>query len=478
MSLAFQTSLEFSAAVDAGEDGEALIVDLDGFEGPLDVLLALARAQKVDLLKLSVTRQADQYLAFVREARRRRFALAADYLVMAAWLAYLKSRLLLPKPAAAGEDELSAEEQAGLLAFRLVKLDAMRRAAEALETRPILRRDVFPRGDPEAAKIVSKRPFEGDLYELMTAYVAQRRRREERRYRPPSPATFRLDEAREHLKALLPVLTRWTALSGVAPGRTAEGPSRASLIASTLSAGLELVREGALEARQLVAFEEIYLRGRKRRGVTGVFAAERMVEALLFAAAEPLSAADLAERLPADVDVGAALSSLKARYAGRGVELTCVADRWRLQTAEDLAFLMTRERVEPRRLGRAARETLAIVAYHQPVTRAEIDAIRGVQANRGSLDQLLELGLVKMRGRRRSPGRPVTFGTTDAFLEHYGLASLADLPGAAEMKAAGLLSLDLPEGFDIGAPGAAADEDPLEVGAEFHVDYLDEDGEG
>jgi segregation and condensation protein A len=265
VSLAFQSALEFSAAADAGLD-EALIVDLDGFEGPLDVLLALARAQKVDLLKLSVARLAEQYLAFVREARRRRFALAADYLVMAAWLAYLKSRLLLPKPAAAGDGDLTAEDEAGRLAFRIAKLDAMRRAAEALEARPILRRDVFPRGDPEAARIVSRRPFEGDLYELMSAYVAQRRRREERRYRPPSPATFRLDEAREHLRELLPALTRWTALSGVAPARRAEGPSRASCVASTLAAGLELVREGALEARQLVAFEEVYLRGRKVSG--------------------------------------------------------------------------------------------------------------------------------------------------------------------------------------------------------------------
>lgn len=205
------------------------------------------------------------------------------------------------------------------------------------------------------------------------------------------------------------------------------------------------------------------------------FTVERMIEALLFAAAEPLSAADLAERLPAGSDIAAALMALKARHAGRGVELVCVADRWRLQTAPDLAFLMSRERVEPRRLTRAAKETLAIVAYHQPVTRAEIDAVRGVQANRGTLDQLLELGLVRMRGRRRSPGRPVTFGTTDAFLEHYGLASLADLPGAAEMKAAGLLSLDMGAGlaFDLPA-GAAAEEDPLEEGeaAPFHIDYL------
>lgn len=206
---------------------------------------------------------------------------------------------------------------------------------------------------------------------------------------------------------------------------------------------------------------------------------ERQVEALLFAAAGPLSLDDLAKRLPANAEVEAALAALQARYEGRGVELACVAGRWRFQTAEDLAFLMTEEREEPRRLSKAAQETLAIIAYHQPVTRAEIEAVRGVQASRGTLDVLLELGLVRMRGRRRTPGRPVTYGTTDAFLEHYGLANLADLPGMAEMKAAGLLSLDLPPGFDVPNPTAlgAPDEDPLEEGdaPEFHVDYLGED---
>ncbi len=201
---------------------------------------------------------------------------------------------------------------------------------------------------------------------------------------------------------------------------------------------------------------------------------ERMVEALLYAAAEPLAAADIAERLPAGVDVGAALMALKARHAGRGVELVCVADRWRLQTAPDLAFLMTKEREEPRRLSRAALETLAIVAYHQPVTRADIEAIRGVQASRGTLDLLLELRLVRMRGRRRTPGRPITFGTTDGFLEHYGLASLSDLPGVAEMKAAGLLALDLPAGFQLpGAPGDESEEDLFgdEDAPDFHRDF-------
>jgi segregation and condensation protein B len=206
---------------------------------------------------------------------------------------------------------------------------------------------------------------------------------------------------------------------------------------------------------------------------------ERRIEALLFAAAEPLAAADLARRLPDGVDVEAGLAALKARYAGRGVDLACVAGRWRFQTAEDLAFLMTEERQEPRKLSKAAQETLAIIAYHQPVTRAEIEQVRGVQASKGTLDVLLELGLVRMRGRRRSPGRPITFGTTDAFLEHYGLASLADLPGAQEMKALGLLSMDLPADFAVPDPtGGALEEDPLEPGdaPEFHQDFLDEAG--
>src|SRR5258708_26995245 len=155
MSLAFQTALDFAAAVDANLDGEALIVDLEGYEGPLDVLLALARAQKVDLLKLSVTRLAEQYLAFVREARRRRFAVAAAYLGMAAWLAYLKSRLLLPKPQALADGEPTAEETAARLTFRLAKLDAMRRAAETLQGGPGLGRDGVTPGDPDAVTIGS-----------------------------------------------------------------------------------------------------------------------------------------------------------------------------------------------------------------------------------------------------------------------------------------------------------------------------------
>jgi segregation and condensation protein B len=205
--------------------------------------------------------------------------------------------------------------------------------------------------------------------------------------------------------------------------------------------------------------------------------AERMAEALLFAAAGPLGVADLERRLPGGCDVPAILEALAARYEGRGVRLVEVGGRWRFQTAEDLAFLMSEERQEPRRLSRAAQETLAIVAYHQPVTRAEIEAIRGVQASRGTLDVLLEIGLVRPRGRRRTPGRPVTYATTDAFLEHFGLASLADLPGGAEMKAAGLLDLDLPPDFAVPDPSSVrADDEPFEEETrEFHTDFIGEE---
>lgn len=263
MTETFQPDLDFEAANNAAIDGEALIVDLDGYEGPLHVLLALARSQKVDLLKLSVTKLADQYLAFVREARKRRFSLAADYLVMAAWLAYLKSRLLLPKPERAAEEEPPAETVAAQLAFRLAKLGAMRDAAEALLTGPVLGRDVFTRGDPEAIRIVSTTRFQGDLYALMGAYVDQRRKEEARHYRPVPSQAYALDDARDRLRHLLPDMERWTPLTGVAPMHVGPGPTRASFLASTLSASLELVREGNLEARQLEHFAEIYLRARK-----------------------------------------------------------------------------------------------------------------------------------------------------------------------------------------------------------------------
>src|SRR5579872_4330206 len=194
----------------------------------------------------------------------------------------------------------------------------------------------------------------------------------------------------------------------------------------------------------------------------------RILEALLFAAGEPLDEKALAGRLPAGADVRALLQELQKEYTQRGVNLVRVGGKWCFRTAGDLAWLLTRETVVTKKLSRAAIETLAIVAYHQPVTRAEIEDIRGVTTSKGTLDVLLETGWIRLRGRRKAPGRPVTYGTTEAFMSHFGLEALADLPGLDELKGAGLIEAAIPAGFSVPLPSddpaLREDEDPLEPG--------------
>lgn len=191
----------------------------------------------------------------------------------------------------------------------------------------------------------------------------------------------------------------------------------------------------------------------------------RVLEALLFAATEPVLPAELAPYLSEGADTEALLQRLVERYAGRGINLVRRGGKWAFRTAEDLGFLLRRDSTETRPLSRAALETLSIIAYHQPTTRAEIEEVRGVASGKGTLDLLMETGWVRMRGRRRSPGRPVTYGTTEAFLDHFGLESLADLPGLEELKGAGLLSSRLPVGVQMPLPfdgPLREDEEPLD----------------
>jgi segregation and condensation protein B len=194
--------------------------------------------------------------------------------------------------------------------------------------------------------------------------------------------------------------------------------------------------------------------------------AERIIEALLFASAEPLDEAELARRLEAGVELDRVLERLRAHYAERGVNLTRVGKKWFFRTAADLNWILAREQVEEKKLSRAALETLAIIAYHQPATRAEIEEIRGVAISKGTLDVLLDTGWIRLRGRRKAPGRPITYGTTDAFLMHFGLEQIGDLPGLDELKGAGLFDGRLPKGFGVPQPSDAAalrdDEEPLE----------------
>lgn len=190
----------------------------------------------------------------------------------------------------------------------------------------------------------------------------------------------------------------------------------------------------------------------------------RMLEAMLFASNRPLSEKELGERMPKGVDVDALLEDLKGHYEKRGVVLDKVAEKWVIRTASDLNYLFQKEAVEPKRLSKAAIETLAIIAYHQPVTRAEIEEIRGVTVSKGTLDLLLDIGWIRLRGRKRTPGRPITYGTSEAFLEHFGLENVGDLPGLDDLKAAGLLEANLPPNFSIPGPSdeMSDEEDPLE----------------
>jgi len=239
---------------------EALIVDVAGFEGPLDLLLTLARNQKVDLARISILELVDQYLGFVERMRETRLELAADYLVMAAWLAYLKSRLLLPSPAP--DDEPSGEELAAALAFRLQRLEAMRAAAGKLTERVRLGRDVFPRGAPESTVVTERIVWQADLYDLLMAYASQRQRTMITSHQVVARAVWSLPQAREILERLIGSVTDWTSIERLVADFVSE-EMRATVIASTFSASLELVREGRMELHQSHAFSPLMMRVRR-----------------------------------------------------------------------------------------------------------------------------------------------------------------------------------------------------------------------
>jgi len=242
-----------------------LVVDLDGYEGPIDVLLSLARDQKVDLTKISILQLADQYLAFISAARQMRLEIAADYLVMAAWLAYLKSRLLLPEPQP--EDEPSGAELAAALAFQLQRLEAMQQAGVRLMARPLLGRDVFPRGLPEPVRVVRTRKYSDTLYDLLTAYSQQRvRTLGHRTFQMVRAPMYLIEEARARIEAMLGQIPSWSLITRFLPPGWGMGARRRSALASTFSAALELARDGKLEIRQMAPFAEIFLKDRPQGG--------------------------------------------------------------------------------------------------------------------------------------------------------------------------------------------------------------------
>jgi len=256
----FETGLTERAS-----DEPSLMVDVEGFEGPLDLLLTLARQQKVDLAKISILALADQYLAFIEEARKMRLELAADYLVMAAWLAYLKSRLLLPEQHPA--EGLSAEEMANALALRLRRLEAIRKFAEQLMNRPQLGRDVFERGQPEPIAEIKHPQWSATLYDLLSAYASRRQIQSRSVVRVPKRTVWSLAEAREALERLVGQAMDWSPLDQYLLAYLTDPATTATVLASSFAAALEMIREGRLEAHQQGAFSPLYLR--KKRNADG-----------------------------------------------------------------------------------------------------------------------------------------------------------------------------------------------------------------
>jgi segregation and condensation protein A len=261
----FDSALASQLAADRGDTELAMIVDVEGFEGPLDLLLALARQQKVDLAKISILALADQYLIFVEEARKMRLELAADYLVMAAWLAYLKSRLLLPE-AAPGEGP-SAEDMALALAYRLRRLEAFREVATRLMGRPQLNRDVFARGAPEPIAEVKQSEYSATLYDLLSAYSSQRQRTVLSRVRFKKRTVWSLAEARACLERLIGQSEDWSRVDAFLISYVVEPALAATVFASSFASALEMVKEGLAEVHQKESFSPIYMR--KRVGGNG-----------------------------------------------------------------------------------------------------------------------------------------------------------------------------------------------------------------
>jgi segregation and condensation protein A len=251
------------ADADAGDE-PALVVDVEGFEGPLDILLMLARQQKVDLAKISILALADQYLTFVEEARRLRLELAADYLVMAAWLAYLKSRLLLPDSHA--PEGQTAEDMANALALRLKRLEAIREVAERLFGRPLLDRDVFKRGQPEPIAHIKRPEWSATLYDLLSAYASQRQKQALAHLHFAKRAVWSLAEARDVLERLIGQSSDWARLDRYLIAYVADPALAATVFASSFASALELVREGHAEIHQHEAFSPIYMRKRVAAG--------------------------------------------------------------------------------------------------------------------------------------------------------------------------------------------------------------------
>ena len=354
-------------------------VDIENYNGPLDILLDLAKAQKVNL------------------------EIASEYLLMATWLAYLKSKLLLP---GTPEEEFKVQEVAEKLKLQLKKLELIRLLSDQMLKRKRLGREIRFRGSRPGIKPIYNSELKVNLFELLKTYSTIIMTKDFQRINIPKLPVFTTEEGIKTIKEFFGKLIDWKKLNDLIPKNMKEGAKYKSTGKAGIFAGsLELVKEGSLRIKQDKLYDDIYIK----------------------------------EKISKKTDVEKALLKLQSEYSNRGINLVCISKKWSFRTSPNLSKLMIQEKTIEKKLSRAAIETLAIIVYHQPVTRAEIEEIRGVAFGTNTLEILMELNWVKPGGRKDVPGKPIQYITTDDFLSHFNLQKLSDLPTVDELGAAGLI---------------------------------------
>ena len=415
-----------------------LSVDIPNYSGPLEVLLDLAKKQKVDLVNISITKLADQFLKFIKNQKELNLENASEFLLMATWLAYLKSKLLLPDDE---EDDFKALEVAEKLKLQLKKLELIRILSDQMLKKKRLGVHIFTRGMKGGIRSINTPVYDVTLYELLKTYSLIQMQKTFQNISIPKLPVFTTEEGIKQIKNNLDKITDWKHIVELIPKFYIDNKMNRTGIAGIFAASLELTKEGVVSVFQKQSFDKLLIK--KKANIidfpTSPTKLERQVEAILFAASEPLDVETIEKRLQTSINLNKVLENLQEIYKKRGINLVCIKSKWSFRTASDLSKLMALQKSTQKKLSKATIETLSIIVYHQPVTRSEIEEIRGVSFASNTLETLLELDWVRPSGRKEVPGKPIQYATTENFLNHFNIQKLSDLPTIEELGSAGLI---------------------------------------
>ena len=416
---------------------KSISVDIPNFSGPLEVLLDLAKSQKVDLTEISITKLADQFLFFIKETKNLNLETASEYLLMATWLAYLKSKLLLPED---DDDDFKALEVAEKLKLQLKKLELIRLLSDQMLQRKRIGVNIFYRGMKGGIRSINTPLYDINLYELLKTYSNLKMQKAFQTINIPKLPVLTTEEGIKHIKLNLDQLNDWKKIEKLIPEYYFKNKKmKRTGFAGIFAACLELTKEGSVNLMQ----KKINTIKKKKNNIVkfprNISKIERQVEAILFAASEPLDIETIEKRIQSSANIQKILDNIKSDYDPRGINLVCIKGKWSFRTAADLSKLMSLQKSTQKKLSRATIETLSIIVYHQPVTRSEIEEIRGVAFATNTLEILLELDWARPAGRKDVPGKPIQYATTENFLNHFNIQKLSDLPTVDELSSAGLI---------------------------------------